>query len=84
MSESTSQPVAELADFDPSLVSESYDFYNTKSGQLHLETVEAFGSIFGVPNEWLRPEFVDHRFSDDHTNVELINGKITKVGNNEL
>jgi len=75
----TPQLTAELSDFDPTLVSDDYDFFATESGKLHLETQEAFGSLFSVPNEWLKPEFVDHRRSDDHTPVNLKDGKIEVI-----
>jgi hypothetical protein len=75
----TPELTPELADFDPTLVSDDYDFFATESGQLHLQALEDFGKLFEVPNEWLKPEFVDHRCSDDHTPIELIDGKVHVV-----
>lgn len=71
--------IPELEDFNPADVSDDYDFFATESGQLHLQTLETFGTLFAVPNEWLNPEFVDHRCSGDHTPIELIDGKIHVV-----
>jgi hypothetical protein len=68
--------IEELQDFDASLASADYDFEQTVSGKLHRETQEAFASIFSVPNEWLKPEYVDHRSSAEWTPVRLVDGRI--------
>lgn len=71
--------IAELEDFIPADVSDDYDFWNTPSGQLVIDTHETFRSLFAVPNEWLNPEFVDHRRTDTHTPVNLKDGKIEVI-----